>query len=79
MLEHLKIFNKKTLDEVWTPLLVKILYAHGDETRLDQAIEMCEAGNNLSTQRVGATILAGLLGKHSDQVDRMRPVLMQYC
>ena len=40
---------------------------------------MCETGNNMSTQRIGASILAGLLGKYPDDFESVRPVLMQYC
>jgi hypothetical protein len=35
LIEHLKTFNKKSLDEVWTSLIMKILKLHSNETYLD--------------------------------------------
>jgi hypothetical protein len=49
LIEHLKTFNKKNLDEVWTPLIMKILKLHSCETYLDTAIELSDPVNNIST------------------------------
>jgi hypothetical protein len=48
-MEHLKTFNKKSLDEVWTSLVMQILKLHSTDSHFEQAIEMSDPGNNMST------------------------------
>lgn len=41
--------NKKSLDDVWTGLVLKIMEFHAPQAYFDTALEMSDPTNNLST------------------------------
>lgn len=63
LIEHLKSWNKKDLDEVWLHLIVSIAQLHGPEAYLEQALELSEPSNNISSQRLAISLLTGLILK----------------
>ena len=79
LIEHLKTFNKKSLDEVWTQLVVKILKLHSTELIIDQAIEMSDLGNNISTQRLSINILVSMISKFPHKFESASCILMRCC
>lgn len=50
LIQHLRMFNKKNKDAIWTDLICKIvkLYSQGDEY-LEVAIDLADPLNNKST------------------------------
>ncbi len=79
LVEHLANYSKKGLEEVWTPLILKILSKHPCEAYLDQALELSDPGNNMASQRLAISMLLTLVASFPDRFSEAEDVLMRCC
>ena len=64
IIHHLRMFNKKQKDQVWTNLVVKIIKLYTrDSSYIDIALDLGDPLNNKSSQRLAASILTGLFDR----------------
>jgi hypothetical protein len=61
LIHHLRVFNKKNKDAMWTDLIIKILQLYTtDVSYIEVAIDLADPLNNKSSQRLAASILIAL-------------------
>ena len=63
LIDHLRIFNKQHLDDIWLNLISCILKNHAGQHHIEVALELSDPNNNESTNRVAASMLVALAQK----------------
>jgi hypothetical protein len=64
IIHHLRMFNNKSKDLIWTSLVVRIIQLYTkDSAYIEVALELSDPMNNKSSQKLATAILNGIMSR----------------